>query len=181
MVGIEVGRDQLIERLRSDPRVKCLEGINARALPREQLLHPLAPSGFTGAVMDVSFISQTLIHPELAKLMPPGSRLLSLVKPQFEAGPEFLGKGGIVSDPPLMSACRKKLPRLCSARVLKCWIILPAQLPAAMATGSFCGGLFSWPTGVNIYRAVNARQAVCSRLFVACCGVLSQQSLNADK
>jgi len=98
VVGVEVGRDQLIARLRSDPRVACLEGVNARALPLEQL-HRLAPGGFTGAVMDVSFISQTLIHPELAKLMPAGSRLLSLVKPQFEAGPEFLGKGGIVSDP----------------------------------------------------------------------------------
>ncbi|MFO1369347.1 MAG: TlyA family RNA methyltransferase [Marinagarivorans sp.] len=108
VVGIEVGRDQLIERLRSDPRVKCLEGINARALPLEQL-HPLAPSGFTGAVMDVSFISQTLIHPELAKLMPPGSRLVSLVKPQFEAGPEFLGKGGIVSDPAAYERVQEKI------------------------------------------------------------------------
>ena len=67
--------------------------------------------------MDVSFISQTLIHPELAKLMPPGSPPLSLVKPQFEAGPEFLGKGGIVSDPAAYERVQeKKLPRLFAQR-----------------------------------------------------------------
>jgi 23S rRNA (cytidine1920-2'-O)/16S rRNA (cytidine1409-2'-O)-methyltransferase len=97
VIGIEVGKDQLIARLRQHPQVVCLEGINARQLPLQRL-GALVPEGFTGAVMDVSFISQTLIHPELTKLLPPGSRLLSLVKPQFEAGPEFLGKGGIIKD-----------------------------------------------------------------------------------
>lgn len=108
VVGIEVGRDQLIERLRRDPRVVCLEGVNARALPLEPL-KGLTADGFSGAVMDVSFISQTLIHPELGKLLPPGSRLLSLVKPQFEAGPEYLGKGGIVSDPVAFERVQEKI------------------------------------------------------------------------
>lgn len=97
VIGIEVGKDQLIERLRADPRVACLEGINARALPIETL-QSLTPAGFNGAVMDVSFISQTLIHPQLARALPLGARLISLVKPQFEAGPEYLGKGGLINN-----------------------------------------------------------------------------------
>lgn len=96
VVGIEVGSDQLVPRLRQDKRVVCLEGINARQLPIERL-RELMTEPLCGVVMDVSFISQTLIHPELAKLMPAGCPLLSLVKPQFEAGPEFIGRGGIVS------------------------------------------------------------------------------------
>ncbi len=108
VIGIEVGKEQLIERLRSDPRVTCLEGINARALPQEKL-SSLAPTGFSGAVMDVSFISQTLIHPELAKALPAGGRLLSLVKPQFEAGPEYLGKGGIINNPAAYDKVQTKI------------------------------------------------------------------------
>lgn len=97
IIGIEVGSNQLLPRLRNHPQVVCLEGINARHLPL-QTLNEQAPEGFAGVVMDVSFISQTLIHPELAKVMAPHCRLLSLVKPQFEAGPEFIGKGGIIHD-----------------------------------------------------------------------------------
>ncbi|HMW47305.1 MAG TPA: TlyA family RNA methyltransferase [Cellvibrionaceae bacterium] len=108
VIGIEVGKDQLIERLRTDPRVICLEGINGRALPIEKL-NPLAPAGFSGAVMDVSFISQTLIHPQLARVLPPGGKLLSLVKPQFEAGPEYLGKGGLINNPAAFEKVQAKI------------------------------------------------------------------------
>ncbi|MEY4590539.1 MAG: hypothetical protein RL497_2615 [Pseudomonadota bacterium] len=108
VVGIEVGRDQLAAPLRNHPNVLCLEGINARQLPLHTL-HALAPEGFAGVVMDVSFISQTLIHPELAKLMPPHCPLLSLVKPQFEAGPAHLGKGGLVKDVAVYAQVQAKI------------------------------------------------------------------------
>ncbi|WP_115855067.1 TlyA family RNA methyltransferase [Kushneria indalinina] len=97
VIGIEVGHDQLDPLLREDERVHCLEGINARNLPDDRIL-ALAPEGLAGAVMDVSFISQTLILPELARLLSKGAHLLSLVKPQFELSPEQIGSGGIVRD-----------------------------------------------------------------------------------
>ncbi|MFC0336150.1 TlyA family RNA methyltransferase [Kushneria avicenniae] len=97
VIGIEVGHDQLDPLLREDERVHCLESVNARQLPIDTIMG-LAPDGLTGAVMDVSFISQTLILPELARLLPTGAHLLSLVKPQFELSPEQIGSGGIVRD-----------------------------------------------------------------------------------
>ncbi|HMY39320.1 MAG TPA: SAM-dependent methyltransferase, partial [Marinagarivorans sp.] len=57
----------------------------------------------------VSFISQTLIHPQLARVLPPGGKLLSLVKPQFEAGPEYLGKGGLINNPAAFEKVQAKI------------------------------------------------------------------------
>ncbi|WP_339118521.1 TlyA family RNA methyltransferase [Halomonas sp. BMC6] len=100
VIGVEVGHDQLASHLRSDPRVTCLEGLNARHMSRAAaLLNALAERPIDLAVMDVSFISQTLILPEIAALLPPGGQLLSLVKPQFELDPGALDKRGIVRDP----------------------------------------------------------------------------------
>ena len=99
VVGIEVGHDQLIERLRNDPRVICHEGVNGRDLPQDLLLsHTPDQRGYDLAVMDVSFISQTKIIPALAPLVRTGGNLICLVKPQFEVGKEGIGRGGIVRD-----------------------------------------------------------------------------------
>jgi 23S rRNA (cytidine1920-2'-O)/16S rRNA (cytidine1409-2'-O)-methyltransferase len=98
VVGVDVGQGQLLARLREHPRVVCLEGINARHMPTQNLL-AYAPAGFDLLVMDVSFISQCLIHPHLAALLRPEGWLVSLVKPQFEAGKAHLGKGGLVKSP----------------------------------------------------------------------------------
>ncbi|MFW3614015.1 TlyA family RNA methyltransferase [Billgrantia antri] len=103
VIGIEVGHDQLDTDLRADPRVTCLEGINARAMASDpRLREALTSLGVTApdlAVMDVSFISQRLILPQLAALLRPGGELLSLVKPQFEVGPGGVNARGIVTDP----------------------------------------------------------------------------------
>ncbi|OHV10265.1 TlyA family RNA methyltransferase [Kushneria phosphatilytica] len=112
VIGIEVGHDQLDAQLRDDPRVECLEGVNARALP-DDILHALAPGGFTVAVMDVSFISQTLILPEIARLLPPGGTLFSLVKPQFELSPERIGSGGLVKASSDYTTVRTRLEQAC--------------------------------------------------------------------
>lgn len=98
VIGIEVGHAQLDPRLREDPRVHCLEGINARALPIANL-EALAPQGIDGVLMDVSFISQTLILPEIGKLLRQGKRLYSLVKPQFELNREDIDQRGLVRAP----------------------------------------------------------------------------------
>ncbi len=101
VIGIEVGHDQLAPELRKHPQVTCLEGVNAKNL-QSSLLERLGEiPKLDLAVMDVSFISQRLIVPQLALILPPGSRCLCLVKPQFEVGPDKLGKSGIVKDPKL--------------------------------------------------------------------------------
>lgn len=96
VVGVEVGHDQLVPVLRADSRVTCLEGVNARYLSAEDF--PSATPLFDVVVMDVSFISQRLILPQLPALMAEGATLITLIKPQFEVGPKALGKGGLVSD-----------------------------------------------------------------------------------
>ena len=85
------GRDQLHPRLAADPRVISREGFNARFISPDDVGEPADI-----VVMDVSFISQTLIIPRLASLMKSNGIFVSLVKPQFEAGKQALGKNGIV-------------------------------------------------------------------------------------
>src|SRR5699024_595702 len=85
-----VGHGQLDAALRTDSRVTVLEGVNARALP------PLDPPDWVTA--DVSFISLELALPPALALARPGAHLVALVKPQFEAGRDHVGKGGIVRD-----------------------------------------------------------------------------------
>lgn len=98
VLGIDVGHDQLAPSLIHHERISCWQGVNARYLPVDELL-AAKPKGFDWIVMDVSFISQTLILPGLSAVMKNGSYLISLVKPQFEVGQSGLGKGGLVKDP----------------------------------------------------------------------------------
>ena len=116
VVGIEVGHDQLVASLRSDARVVCLEGMNARALSADRLLkYTHNARGYDLAVMDVSFISQTRILPSLVPLLRKGGHLLSLVKPQFEVGPSAIGKGGIVRDPSLYAKVEQEIRLHCKS------------------------------------------------------------------
>jgi 23S rRNA (cytidine1920-2'-O)/16S rRNA (cytidine1409-2'-O)-methyltransferase len=92
--AVDVGRGQLHPRLAADPRVVSLEGVDARDLHAG--LIDEAPQLITA---DVSFISLAKALPRALALGAPASRLIALVKPQFEAGPELVGKGGQVRDP----------------------------------------------------------------------------------
>jgi 23S rRNA (cytidine1920-2'-O)/16S rRNA (cytidine1409-2'-O)-methyltransferase len=92
--AFDSGVGQLHERLRQDPRVILSERTNARHLHEDAL-----PERPTLATMDVSFISILKILPALARILAPGADLVSLVKPQFEAGRAEVGSGGIVRDP----------------------------------------------------------------------------------
>ncbi|MBQ8837037.1 MAG: TlyA family RNA methyltransferase [Clostridia bacterium] len=91
--AVDSGTNQLAEKLRLDSRVVSMEKYNARNLSAADFAEPCEI-----AVMDVSFISQTLIIPSLTTVMAEKSVLVSLVKPQFEAGREAVGKGGIVKS-----------------------------------------------------------------------------------
>lgn len=120
VIGVEVGHGQLAPSLRSDSRVICLEGINARRMSQEsEVLAQLGNTPADTAVMDVSFISQTLILPEIATLLPSGGELLSLVKPQFELTPQAMDKRGVVRNPQHFTEVENKLRDACTQNSLQ--------------------------------------------------------------
>lgn len=90
--AVDSGKGQLHPKILSDLRVTSLEGYNARDINAEEF------GSFDIAVMDVSFISQTLIHQALSQVLNRGAFFVSLIKPQFEAGKSALGKNGIVKS-----------------------------------------------------------------------------------
>ncbi len=102
--ALDVGHGQLAEKLRADARVIPMENYNARYLKAEDFC-PL-PNFVT---MDVSFISQTLILPALSAILQPGAILISLIKPQFEAGRAAVHHGGIVRRPEDRQAAIQKV------------------------------------------------------------------------
>ncbi|WP_138518641.1 TlyA family RNA methyltransferase [Limnobacter alexandrii] len=103
VVGIDVGRDQLHPRLREHHAVMAMEGINLYKASASELEHDIAAlkpdfMPFELAVADLSFISLRKVLPNISRLMPAGCVGLFLVKPQFEVGPEHLGKNGLVKN-----------------------------------------------------------------------------------
>lgn len=155
VVGVDVGHGQLHERLRSDARVVCIEGVNARSLMASDLashyrraLHigsgseedfeDLAEEDdaeeaggfdpvFDFLTGDLSFISLTLVLPAVVRLLKPEGRLLMLVKPQFELQPGQVGKGGIVRDAALFEFVEKRLRDSCASLGLNVlqWLASP--------------------------------------------------------
>jgi len=96
VVGVDVGHGQLHAKLQADRRVTALEGVHVREL---DVLRQHAPTGgFTLIVGDLSFISMIGSLPELLPWLEVHGHLLVLIKPQFELGPQALGKGGLVKD-----------------------------------------------------------------------------------
>ena len=90
--AVDVGHDQLAEKLKNDSRVVNLENTNIK---------DLSPSDFDSidiVVVDVSFISQTKLYSAVSSMISEGGIFISLIKPQFEVGPSGIGKGGIVTD-----------------------------------------------------------------------------------
>jgi len=117
VIAVDTGYGQMDSRLRSDPRVQLLERTNARYLKPEQIAETVSL-----VVMDVSFISATLVLPAVMEAVSPGTRpratvphepleLVVLVKPQFEAGRGQVGKGGIVRDPAVQAETVEKVRR----------------------------------------------------------------------
>ncbi len=112
VTGVDVGHDQLHASLKSEARLTCIEGINARELDQNPQVQSKKPKdGWPFAVVDVSFISLTLVLPSIQKVLSPNGSILALVKPQFEVGPEGLGKGGIVKDETQYAKIEEKIRR----------------------------------------------------------------------
>ena len=104
--AVDVGHGQMNPKLVNDPRVVLLEGLNARELSTKQI--PQKPQAI---VADVSFISLKLALPRALAMSESGAWLVALVKPQFEAGKENVGKGGIVKDQAAQNAALAEIER----------------------------------------------------------------------
>ena len=102
--SIDVGHGQLAWKIRNDPRVVVREKLNARFLSRADVPEPVDL-----CVIDVSFISLTLILPKAFELVSPNGVILALIKPQFELQASDVGRGGIVRDPALHEKAQAKI------------------------------------------------------------------------
>ena len=136
VVGVDVGQGQLNPKLRGDPRVTVIEGVNARhldaaALPRRQ---------FNLIVGDLSFISLTLVLPALAPLL--RGDLLMLVKPQFELQPADIGKRGLVTDPAAYPRVEARIRDASQA----CGLTVRDYFPSAIVGGDGNRETFVWAT-----------------------------------
>ena len=140
VVALDVGHGQLDWRLRQDERVIVLEGLNARHLTSVALASALgsgmAPRDLRLAVVDVSFISLRLILPALG-LWPAPDRVVCLVKPQFEVGPESVGRGGIVRDPELWRAALRAVAASAPAAGWRVRDVAPSALPGSGGNREF--------------------------------------------
>ncbi|MDO8385595.1 MAG: TlyA family RNA methyltransferase [Polaromonas sp.] len=149
VVGVDVGHGQLHPSLRADPRVVCIEGVNARAMTAVDLVAGPAhaadaeagqddedfdeeepepiEANFDLLTADLSFISLTLVLPAVVRLLKPGGDALMLVKPQFELQPGQIGKGGIVRDAAHFAFVEQRLRDACSALGMdvKAWLESP--------------------------------------------------------
>ncbi len=124
VVALDVGRGQLDWKLRSDPRVVVVEGVNAR------LLEPAdVPGPFGLVTVDVSFISLRLVLPALVRVLAPDSDLVALIKPQFEAGRGQVGKGGVVRDPEVREAAITAVLDAARELGLACCGRVPSPIP----------------------------------------------------
>ena len=126
--AVDCGTNQLHYKLRQDERVVVMENTNARYLTTEDIPDP---GDFCS--IDTSFISLTNILPPLKNLIKPGGHIVSLIKPQFEAGRDQVGKGGVVRDPAVHQEVIEKIQRFGTEELGFKWIGLctsPIKGPA---------------------------------------------------
>ncbi len=102
--AVDCGTNQLHYKLREDPRVVVMENTNARYITEKDI-----PEKADFCSIDTSFISLTRILPPLKSLIKPGGHIVSLIKPQFEAGKDQVGKGGVVRDPAIHKEVIEKI------------------------------------------------------------------------
>jgi 23S rRNA (cytidine1920-2'-O)/16S rRNA (cytidine1409-2'-O)-methyltransferase len=132
VVALDVGHNQIDWKLRSDPRVLVLEGVNARHLEPGRL-----PGRVDVVTLDVSFISLRLILPAVPPLLQPGADVVALVKPQFEAGREEVGAGGLVLDPAVHARVVADVTRAASGIGLVAVGMTPSPITGAAGNQEF--------------------------------------------
>jgi 23S rRNA (cytidine1920-2'-O)/16S rRNA (cytidine1409-2'-O)-methyltransferase len=132
VIALDVGRAQLDWRLRNDPRVVVLEGVNARGLSKDDL--PYTPDLIT---IDVAFISLRHILPPLPAILAPAGDIVALVKPQFEAGRDDVGKHGLVTDPAVHDSVIAAVTEAATAVGLEKIAMVPAAITGATGNQEF--------------------------------------------
>jgi len=132
VIALDVGRGQLDWRLRNDPKVIVREGVNARALTRDDVPHSVDL-----ATIDVAFISLRHIFPALPGVLAPVADVVALVKPQFEAGRDQVGKGGIVSDPAVHEAVLAQVTDAAGAAGFSRLAMTPSPITGAEGNREF--------------------------------------------
>jgi 23S rRNA (cytidine1920-2'-O)/16S rRNA (cytidine1409-2'-O)-methyltransferase len=132
VVALDVGHGQLDWRIRNDPRVVVVEGRNARFLSPEDL-----PGPVDVVVIDVSFISLTQILPRVPAVVRPGADVVALVKPQFEAGREEVGKKGIVRDPEVHARVVERVTSAAAGIGLERLAMTPSPITGAEGNQEF--------------------------------------------
>jgi 23S rRNA (cytidine1920-2'-O)/16S rRNA (cytidine1409-2'-O)-methyltransferase len=126
VVALDVGRGQIDWRLRTDPRVTVREGVNARHLTAADVPQPVDL-----VTVDVSFISLRLILPATVALLAPGADVVALVKPQFEAGRNAVGRGGLVRDPRVHEQVVAEVSNAAAAAGLERMAMTPSPITGA--------------------------------------------------
>ncbi len=121
--AVDVGHGQLAWRLRTDPRVVCLEGTNARYLTPDLIGGPCDL-----VTADLAFISLRLVWPAIVGIVEPDGDVIALVKPQFEAGPKQVGRRGVVRDPAVHRSVLHDVLRAASAAGLRPLALTPSPL-----------------------------------------------------
>jgi len=121
--AVDVGYGQLAWKLRQDKRVAVIERANIRYLPAESVPIPIDL-----ICVDVSFISLKIVIPAVRHFMQPDTRIIALIKPQFEVGKEKVGKGGVVRDSLLHEAVIDDLTIYFQKLNLKCKSVIPSPV-----------------------------------------------------
>jgi len=132
VVALDVGHGQLDWRLRNDPRVIVREGVNARALTDRDVPHPVDL-----VTIDVAFISLKHIFPAFLPFLNRPSDIVALVKPQFEAGREQVGKGGLVTDPAVHDAVLARVTAEAASSGLQRVAMTPSPITGATGNREF--------------------------------------------
>jgi 23S rRNA (cytidine1920-2'-O)/16S rRNA (cytidine1409-2'-O)-methyltransferase len=130
--AVDVGHGQLAWRIRNDSRVVVLEKVNARTLSQEQI-----PGHIDLVVIDVSFISLTLILPSAFDLLAPNGVIVALIKPQFELERQDVSRGGIVRDAALHEKAQQKITRFAEAAGHRVLGLVPSTITGADGNQEF--------------------------------------------
>ncbi len=151
--AVDAGHGQLHSKLQSDPRVRSAEGLNARNLTSADLVavdaawrqaHPDAVAApfegvVDGIVMDVSFISQTLLHPALSSILKDGGWMVALIKPQFELTKSALNKQGIVKQERDRKAAVERVLQSAAACGFEAVSVIPSPIEGGDGNREFLG------------------------------------------
>jgi 23S rRNA (cytidine1920-2'-O)/16S rRNA (cytidine1409-2'-O)-methyltransferase len=133
VIAVDVGHNQVAWKIRCDPRVEVLEGLNARVLSPELIGRTVQL-----AVVDVSFISLTLVLPPILRCVEQGGLVVALIKPQFELERNQVGKGGIVREQHFRLRAVSKIRLFATEQLQREWLgVIESPIPGAKGNREF--------------------------------------------